>query len=213
MGRGRLSLGVAGVETVAVDAAKDYSSLPEGLPVPEDDGAADHLLGAALPDAKLETTAGPRMSLSDAAAGTLVLYVYPRTGVPGEPLLPGWDEIPGARGCTPQNCAFRDLNDQLAEAGAAVYGLSSQSLEAQTEFAEREHIPYPLLNDSGLRLAEPLPSGLGLPTFETSGLRLYKRLTLIAREGRIEHVIYPVFPPGSDAPAALSWLRSGSVGA
>lgn len=188
---------------------KDYGSLPEGLPVPEDDGGADHLVGCEVPDVRLESTYGESVRLDEAADGTLVLYVYPRTGVPGEPLLPGWDEIPGARGCTPQNCAFRELNGELATAGASVFGLSSQELGAQTDFAEREHIPYPLLNDSALALAEPVEDGgLGLPTFETSGLRLMRRLTLIARSGLIEWVQYPVFPPGSDAAAALGWLHA-----
>ncbi len=190
---------------------KDYGSLPSGLPVPEDDDAADHLVGIEVPGLELQGTSGGAVSLREVSAETLVLYIYPRTGMPGEPLLRGWDEIPGARGCTPQNCAFRDLKDELAGAGASVYGLSSQPLAAQSEFAEREHMPYPLLNDSAMALAEPCPVGLELPTFETSGLRLFKRLTLIARAGRIEWVLYPVFPPGSDAAAALSWLRANPV--
>lgn len=189
-------------------AEKDYLKLPEGLPVPEDDGGADHLAGARVPELQLQSTGGSAVALSEAAAGTLVLYVYPRTGIPGQPLLPGWDEIPGARGCTPQNCAFRDLSSELAETGAVVHGLSSQSLDDQKAFAEANEMPYRLLNDSALGLARPLDEGgLGLPTFETSGLRLFKRLTLIARAGTIEHVIYPVFPPGSDAPAVLELLR------
>ncbi len=191
-----------------MSASKDYTSLPDDLPVPTDDGGADHLVGAQVPELQLQGTYGSAVALDEIATGVLVLYVYPRTGIPGQPLLPGWDEIPGARGCTPQNCAFRDLNNELVGAGAVVYGLSSQSLSEQTSFAEAQGMPYPLLNDSAMGLADPLPGGLGLPTFETSGLRLFKRLTLIARAGVIEHVIYPVFPPGSDAPAALEWLRS-----
>jgi peroxiredoxin len=176
--------------------------LPPDLPVPEDDGAADHLRGAPLPALELEATQGQPVDLAEAAAGTLVLYVYPRTGLPGKPMPQGWDQIPGARGCTPQNCAFRDLHAELAARGARVHGLSSQPLAEQSEFAVREAIPYPLLNDSALRLAE----GAGFPTFEAAGIRLYKRLTLIARKGAITDLIYPIFPPGSDAAQALALL-------
>ena len=143
------------------------------------------------------------VGLRDAAAGTLVLYVYPATGVPGRPLPEGWDDIPGARGCTPENCGFRDLARELDELGATVHGLSAQPLDEQREFAEREHMPYPLLNDTGLALARELD----LPTFEVEGRSLYKRLTLIARGGRIEKVFYPVFPPGEHATDVLASLR------
>jgi peroxiredoxin len=177
-----------------------FHDLPPGLPVPEDDGAADHLRGA-LPSLPLRTTSGENADLS--AIRSLVLYVYPRTGVPGQALPLGWDEIPGARGCTPQNCAFRDLHEELRSRGATVHGISAQPLAEQREFAVRERMPYPLLNDSRLRLAEDP----GLPTFDVGPMRLYKRLTLIARRGAIEHVIYPVFPPGSDAATALALLE------
>jgi peroxiredoxin len=183
---------------------ESFRDLPLDLPVPGDDGAAVHLPGRALPALELESTTGARVDLAAAAADTLVLYVYPRTGIPGQPLIEGWDEIPGARGCTPQNCAFRDLHAELCEAGATVHGLSAQALDEQREFASREAIPYGLLNDSGLRLAEDP----GLPIFEAGGMTLYKRLTLIAREGVIDEVIYPVFPPGSDASRALELLGS-----
>jgi peroxiredoxin len=136
-----------------------------------------------------------------------VLYVYPRTGRPGEAPPPGWDEIPGARGCTPQACAFRDHHPDLAAAGARVHGLSAQTLEEQDEAAERLRLPYPLLSDPGLRLAE----AMGLPTFEAevdgAPTRLYRRLTIVARGGRVADVIYPVFPPGADAARALELLR------
>jgi peroxiredoxin len=141
--------------------------------------------------------------LRDAAAGTLVLYVYPATGVPGQPLPAGWDDIPGARGCTPENCSFRDHARELEELGAAVHGVSAQALEEQREFAERERMPYALLNDTELALARELH----LPTFEVEGRRLYKRLTLIARGGRIEEVFYPVFPPGEHVNEVLTRLR------
>jgi peroxiredoxin len=178
-----------------------FSDLPPDLPVPEDDGAAKHLPGARLPSRPLHATAGEEVDLS--AVPILVLYVYPRTGVPGQPLPEGWDEIPGARGCTPQNCAFRDLHEELRSRGAVVHGLSAQPLDEQREFAARERMPYPLLNDSALRLAEDP----GLPTFEVDGMRLYKRLTLIGRAGAIEQVIYPVFPPGSDAAKVVELLE------
>jgi peroxiredoxin len=179
-----------------------FHDLPDGLPVPEDDGAADHLPGAAIPSVRLRSTDGEEVDLASAAAGLLVLYVYPRTGTPGVPLIEGWDDIPGARGCTPQNCAFRDHAADLSRLGARVHGLSAQPLAEQVEFAERERMPYPLLNDSTLLLA----AELGLPTFEAGGLTLYKRLTLIARGGTIEHVLYPVFPPGSDAAEVVDLL-------
>ncbi|MFN2617055.1 MAG: peroxiredoxin [Thermoleophilaceae bacterium] len=185
-----------------------YHNLPPDLPVPEDDGAADHLPGMTLPSLALRSTADVEVDLAEAAAGTLVLYVYPRTGTPGEPLLPGWDEIPGARGCTPQNCAFRDLHAELTQLGARVHGLSAQAAADQLAFARRERMPYPLLSDPELRLAR----ALRLPTFEAGGMTLYKRLTLIARGGRIAHVVYPVFPPGSDAAEAVAWLRAGGRG-
>jgi peroxiredoxin len=189
-------------------ASTSYHNLPPDLPVPEDDGGADHLPGTTVPKLALSSTTGADVDLAEAAAGTLVLYVYPRTGTPGEPLPPGWDEIPGARGCTPQNCAFRDAHAELAELGARVHGLSAQPLGEQREFAERERIPYPLLSDPELRLAR----ALRLPSFDAGGMTLYKRLTLIAREGRIAHAIYPVFPPGSDAAEVVRWLRGGGRG-
>ena len=179
--------------------------LPTDLPVPEDDGAAAHLEGMTLPRLELPTTDGVGTVLEQAAARLLVLYIYPRTGVPGEDPIPGWDEIPGARGCTPQACAFRDHFEELAALGAHVLGLSAQSTAEQREFAERVGLPYPLASDPVLALADEL----SLPTFEAGGRRLYKRLTLIAREGRIAEVIYPVFPPGSDADRALELLRGG----
>jgi len=170
--------------------------------VPEDDGAADHLRGMLLPPLVLPSTTGEDVDLGEAGAGTLVLYVYPMTGVPGRPLPPGWDEIPGARGCTPQNCAFRDLHAELRDRGATVHGASTQPLEEQREFAQREQLPYPLLNDWEICLGDDP----GLPTFEVEDRRLYKRITLVVRDGEITDVIYPVFPPGSDAAGALALL-------
>ena len=182
---------------------QDFSSLPDGLPVPEDDGAADHLPGKRLPDVTLPSSQGGSLNLAQVGGGYVVVYVYPRTGKPGEPLPEGWDEIPGARGCTVQSCAFRDHAQDLAAHGAAVIGVSAQSPADQREFAEREHIPYPVLSDDSLQLAD----ALGLPTFDVAGMRLYRRLTLVARDGRIEKAFYPIFPPGQDAVDVLSWLE------
>jgi peroxiredoxin len=180
----------------------NYRELPADLPVPLDDGAADGLLGGGVPSVTLRSTLGGELDLAQAARGLLVVYVYPRTGRPGEPLPEGWDEIPGARGCTPQSCAFRDHVRDLDAHGASVVGVSAQSLADQLEFAEREHIPYPLLSDSSLELA----AALGLPTFEVAGMRLYRRLTFIADAGRIAKVFYPVFPPQQNAADVLAWL-------
>lgn len=182
----------------------DFTSLPENLPAPEDDGAADHLPGSEVPSVALPSTQGGEVDLAQAAGERLVVYVYPRTGVPGEPLLEGWDDIPGARGCTPQSCAFRDTQAEFARRGAALIGISTQTPQEQAEFAEREHIPYPLLSDHDLRLA----GAMGLPTFETGGLTLYKRLTFVAEQGRIVKAFYPVFPPDRNAGDVLAWLDS-----
>ena len=173
--------------------------------MPEDDGGAAHLPGLEIPGLKLVAPGGDEIDLAAAARETLVLYVYPRTGTPGQPLRPGWSETPGARGCTVQNLAFRHRHSELLAIGAAVLGLTAQPPAEVREFAAREQMPYPLLSDSELEMA----GAIGLPTFEFEGARLYKRLTLIAREGRIAEVIYPVFPPGSDADRALELLRGG----
>ena len=182
--------------------SEGYRDLPADLAIPADDGAADHLLGSAVPALALSSTLGGELDLGEVAGGLAVVYVYPRTGKPGEPLPEGWDEIPGARGCTPQSCAFRDHVRDLAVHGASVIGLSAQSSADQLEFAQREHIPYPLLSDGNLELA----AALRLPTFEAAGMTLYKRLTFIARERRIVKVFYPVFPPQQNAADVLAWL-------
>jgi peroxiredoxin len=186
----------------------DYTALPDDLPVPEDDGAADHLLGTPAPRLALPATTGGEVDLAELATGLLVAYVYPRTGVPGRPLPAGWDDIPGARGCTPQSCSYRDSLAAFERCGAHLVGISAQSGAEQSEFAGREHIPYPLLADPGLGLA----AALRLPTFEVeiAGERstLYKRLTLVAEEGMIVKAFYPVFPPDRDAADVLAWLAS-----
>jgi peroxiredoxin len=177
--------------------------LPEGLPVPEDDGAADHLPGAAIPALTLDSSQGP-VDLAELCAERGVLYVYPRTGKPGVPSPPGWDEFPGARGCTPQSCAFRDHAAELAELGARVAGLSAQTVDDQVEFAERNHMPFPVIADPELRAAQLL----GLPTFKIAGMRLYRRLALVAEAGRVTKVFYPVFPPDRNAGDVLAYLRA-----
>jgi peroxiredoxin len=190
-----------------VSATPDPYLLPPDLPAPVDDGAADHLEGAAIPALSLPSTAGEPVDLAAAASGILVLYCYPRTGRPGEALPPGWDDIPGARGCTPQSCSFRDHFAELEALGAGVLGLSAQSLTDQLEFAERVGLPYPVLSDPDLELAE----ALRLPTFEVAGMHLYRRLTLVAREGRIVKVFYPVFPPDRNAADVVAWLSGATA--
>jgi peroxiredoxin len=185
----------------------DPTQLPADLPEPEDDGAARQLPGLAMPPAALTSTAGTTIRLDKLGDGRTVLYLYPMTGRPGEALPDGWDTIPGARGCTPEACAFRDHHDDLLTAGAnAVYGLSSQSTEEQVEAVARLHLPFPLLSDAGLQLADQLR----LPTFEAGGETCYRRLTLIITAGTIEHVFYPIFPPDGHAAEVLVWLRNRS---
>jgi peroxiredoxin len=180
----------------------DPTVLPSGLPVPEDDGAADHLTGAPVPSMRLPSTQG-ELALAELAEGLLVLYVYPRTGRPGVEPPAAWDETPGARGCTPQSCGYRDHGAELRELGARVVGVSAQSLDDQREAAERLRLPHPVAADPELRLAE----ALRLPTFEFDGQRLYKRLAFVAEGGRIVKVFYPVFPPDENAAHVVAWLR------
>jgi peroxiredoxin len=185
-------------------SATDFP-LPDDLPVPVDDGAADHLPGSALPALALAATDGSQVDLAALPAGRTVLYVYPMTGRPGVALPDGWDAIPGARGCTPESCGFRDHFAELRAAGvSAVHGISTQDTAYQREAAERLELPFTLLSDPDRALA----AQLGLPTFEVDGVDgpLYRRLTLIAAAGRVEHVFYPVFPPDRHAADVLAWL-------
>jgi peroxiredoxin len=185
---------------------KDPLLLPDDLPIPEDDGAADHLAGMALPPVALRATDGAIVRL-DELKGRTVVFAYPRTGRPGEPSLGGdeeWDAIPGARGCTPQACSFRDAFARFATADAGVFGLSTQDTAYQEEAAERLQLPYSLLSDERLELV----TALRLPTFEVDSVTLLKRLTLILRDGAIETVIYPVFPPNRSAEQALARLTA-----
>ena len=185
--------------------APDLLRLPEGLPVPVDDGAASGLPDRAMPALSLPATDGRQVALGALGSGRTVIYVYPMTGRPGVDLPEGWDDIPGARGCTPESCAFRNLHADLQAAGAAqVFGLSSQPTDYQAEAVERLHLPFAMLSDEQLALAD----ALGLPTFTADGIRLYRRLTLIITGGVIEHVFYPIFPPDQHAQEVLDWLRA-----
>lgn len=184
------------------NAPHDPMTLPADLPRPQDDGGADHLPGAQVPHVVLVDTDGQQVDLA-ALAGRSVVYAYPRTGRPGQaPLVDDWDLIPGARGCTPQACSFRDHHAELTQLGTRVFGLSTQDTAYQAEAVDRLHLPFPLLSDERLQLA----TALRLPTFTAAGRRLLRRLTLLLRDGRVEHVWYPVFPPDSHAAEVVAWL-------
>jgi peroxiredoxin len=181
----------------------NLSQLPADLPVPIDDGAAAHLEGTHLPALVLLSTDGAKVDLAQ-LPGRWVIYIYPMTGRPDRALPDGWDQIPGARGCTPQSCSFRDHFAELNALGTGVFGLSVQTREYQTEARDRLHLPFQLLSDSELELKRLLQ----LPTFTAAGAELYKRLTLIVDKGRISKVFYPVFPPDRNADDVLAWLRT-----
>ena len=184
----------------------DLLSLPADLPVPVDDGMARHIPGLRVPPIALPATTGESVDLS-ALPGRTVVYCYPRTGRPDQDPPEGWNLIPGARGCTPQSCAFRDHYRELGALGARVFGLSTQDTNYQREAVERLHLPFPLLSNSGLDFA----SALRLPTFEVHSMQLLKRLTLILRDGVVEHVFYPVFPPDRNAQEVVDWLAARSA--
>jgi peroxiredoxin len=181
---------------------KDYASTPENLPVPQDDGAANHLQGSRLPTVALASTQGGRVDVS-ALNGYAVVYCYPMTGVPGVALPEGWDQIPGARGCTPQNIAYKDHYEQLHELGVQVFGLSTQDTSYQKEMSERLHLPFAVLSDADMAFTK----AMRLPTFQTAGMHLLKRLTLITKDAQVVAVKYPIFPSNSDAEWALDWLK------
>lgn len=185
-------------------SAHDPMLLPANLPVPQDDGASAHLVGASLPHVSLPSTDGDAVDLA-ALRGLTVVYAYPRTGKPGQdPLVEDWDAIPGARGCTPESCGFRDHHAEMSAMGARVMGLSTQDTVYQREAVERLHLPFPLLSDSGLQLTP----ALRLPTFGAAGQVLLRRLTFVVEEGVVSKVWYPVFPPDTHAAAVLGWLRA-----
>jgi peroxiredoxin len=180
--------------------APDWSAIPK----PTDDGAASHLAGMRMPGIPLPATDGTIVDLSS-LPGMVVVYAYPRTGIPGIDNPPGWDLIPGARGCTPQSCSFRDHFAELKALGVTyLFGLSSQDTAYQREVAERLHLPFAILSDERFKLTE----ALRLPTFQTNGMTLLKRLALVIRDGTIEHVFYPVFPPDQNASDVIAWLAA-----
>jgi len=183
----------------------DLLNLPPDLPIPRDDGACAYLPGMAVPPIGLVATDGSIVRLDDPTAPRTVVFAYPRTGRPGEEPpggLDAWNAIPGARGCTPQACAYRDRHAELVALGVRVFGLSTQDTAYQREAVERLHLPFPILSDEALELGR----ALRLPTFEAAGLTLFRRFTLIVRAGRIEHVLYPVFPSDRDAEQVIAWL-------
>jgi peroxiredoxin len=182
-------------------AAPPMPPLPAGLPVPVDDGAANHLRGMRMPRLTLDGTLGP---LDVSALRHLVLFLFPRIGRPDEPNPPGWDEIPGARGCTQETCAYRDLSRAFAEVGYDIAGVSAQPLSALTEAAQRLHVPYPLASDPAHRLGD----ALRLPMFSVAGETLYRRLTLVVDDGEITKTFYPIFPPQDNAPDVLHFLQA-----
>jgi peroxiredoxin len=186
----------------------DLHTLPADLPVPVDDGACAHLPGLRLPPVALPATDGTLVDLAS-LPGRVVVFAYPRTGRPEElALVPDWDSIPGARGCTPQTCAFRDLHEEFAGLGCRVYGLSTQDSAYQQEMVGRLQVPFPVLSDARLELS----AALRLPTFEVAGQTLLKRLAWVACDGVIEKVFYPVFPPDRNAGEVLAWLRGKNRG-
>ena len=185
------------------EAVHDPNFLPPGIPAPQDDGATRHLAGMTMPDLALPATGGPPVNLSR-LGGRSVVYVYPRTGVPGIDTPEGWDQIPGARGCTPQSCSFRDHYAELKQLSVAqLYGLSTQDTQYQREAATRLHLPFPVLSDEKLHLTKALK----LPTFSTAGMTLLKRMAWVIDGGKITKVFYPVFPPDKNAGEVIAWLQ------
>jgi peroxiredoxin len=176
--------------------------IPKGLPIPQDDGSTDHLRGLRLPNVSLKATNGTTVKFGD-ISGRLVIYCYPMTGQPNVALPDGWDQIPGARGCTPQSCSFRDHYQELQALGAEVVGLSVQTTEYQKEMVDRLHLPFPVVSDADYQFQK----ALNMPTFVTAGMTLLKRVTLIANHGVIEAVHYPIFPSDSDPGWVIDYLK------
>src|SRR6185369_3289803 len=197
--------GVRVLELTLVIAMTQQTNLdlPPNLPRPKDDGGARHLKGMALPDLTLPSTSGRLINLSKITAPRMVIYAYPMTGRPDRKLPEGWDDIPGARGCTPETCGFRDHHKDLAKLHADVFGVSTQSTDYQQEMVKRLEVPFEVLSDDHLLLTR----ALNLPTFTVDGMTLMKRLTLVVKNGRIEHVFYPVFPPDKHAEEVIAWLK------
>lgn len=183
----------------------NLSQLPNDLPAPTDDGAANHLTELFLPDIQLNATNGDAVQLNQ-LQGKHVIYIYPMTGQPNIALPENWDNIPGARGCTPQSCSFRDHSDELAKLSTRIFGLSSQATEYQLEVKNRLHLPFELLSDASMLLKK----SLGLPTFFAGNIEMYKRLTLIVENNQIINTFYPVFPPDKNVHEVIEWLTTNS---
>jgi len=192
---------------LAIKQIPNLNELPPNLPVPKDDGGARHLEGMAMPDLELPSTSNRRVNLSKVSSPRIIVYAYPRTGEPGKPSPAGWDDIPGARGCTPETCGFRDHHKDLAKLHAEVFGISTQSTAYQQEMVKRLEVPFEVLSDERFALT----NALRLPTFTVEDMRLLKRLTLVVRNHRIEHVFYPVFPPDKHAEEVIAWLKKHPV--
>ena len=192
----------------AAQQATNLNELPANLPRPADDGGARHLKGMAIPDVALPSTANRLVNLSKITAPRTVVYCYPMTGQPGKTLPRGWNDIPGARGCTPETCGFRDHHKDLARVQADVFGVSTQDTPYQQEMVKRLEVPFEVLSDDKLAFAH----ALRLPTFTIEGMTLLKRLTLIVKNARIEHVFYPVFPPDKHAEEVIAWLKKNPPG-
>jgi peroxiredoxin len=195
------------LSTVLVVPQANLNQLPPNLPRPKDDGGARHLKGMALPDLELPSTANRRVNLLNVSTPRVVIYAYPMTGRPDRQLPHGWDDIPGARGCTPETCGFRDHHRDLAKLHTEVFGISTQDTPYQQEMVKRLEVPFEVLSDEHMDFARALK----LPTFTVDGMTLLKRLTIVARHGRIEHVFYPVFPPDTHAEEVIVWLKKHPV--
>jgi peroxiredoxin len=187
--------------------SEDIYKLPKGLPIPEDDGACNHLTNFKLPKTlKLATTSDAIIDLGS-LSGITVIFCYPRTGTPDKEMPDGWEQIPGARGCTPQSCAFRDYNNEFKQIGASIYGLSTQTTEYQKEAAERLHLPFQLLSDD----KHSFNQALNLPTFTVDNMKLIQRLTLVLKDNKIIKVFYPVFPPDENPAEVLEYVSQLSL--
>ncbi|HLK19903.1 MAG TPA: peroxiredoxin [Bryobacteraceae bacterium] len=202
----RRNLGIligASLPAMAQQKPDSFMQLPANLPVPLDDGACDHLPGMKVPNIALHSTKGRMVNLAEPASGRIIVYVYPRTGAPGSTVPSTWDDIPGARGCTPQSCSMRDHYREAKSLGAEIYGLSTQTTEYQKEVVERLHLPFEILSDSDFKFSR----ALNLPNFTFEGVTLDKRLTLVIKDGKIEKVFYPVFPPDKHGEQIVAWLK------
>jgi peroxiredoxin len=195
------------IAAMAAQQQPNLNALPANLPRPKDDGGARHLTGMAIPNLELPSTSNRLVNLAKLTAPRLVIYCYPMTGRPDRQLPAGWDDIPGARGCTPETCGFRDHHKDLAKLHADVYGVSTQSTEYQQEMVKRLEVPFEVLSDERFAFTKALK----LPTFSVEGMTLIKRLTLIVRGGKIEKVFYPVFPPDTHAEEVIAWLKQHNV--